>query len=343
MVGLLLSLVIGGGDGVGAVGLPLGMVELAGGGRLTGWLEGLDETSVWVRLPEGGSIGVDRAVVGKLILEDREVIGPGDTQRDVVARRSGDRLYGRIVGGDRNGLRMAWEGGSALELRWEELAWVELRRGEARAVAVEGRWVRAEFEPFEEIPGRGPDRVEGVLRAADRGEVVIDVPYLGRLTVARSRLRQLEELGSVRRLVVDPHAHHLGDRDVPDLDPVAAESDWLERRFELDAVPTGPAWLTADVVQLVGMEAPMPLAALVRQGQLRTAVWLNGVRLADLNTALKRGGDQWQRIRLSIPEGVLRTEGNRLRLEQQGTRDEPARRDNFGIRNLALEWPAEAP
>lgn len=318
---------------------PVVTLRLADGGQLTGRVVAMDAAEVHILGPAGVPIGVARAGAGVLVVRAVDAPGPSEPALDVVSRVTGDRLYGRIVDADGSGLRLDLSrAGRPLRIAWAEVARVEFRREAAAAGPLSGDWARVEFQHEDGSDPAGPDRLEGVVRSRGRDALELDVPHLGRLSVPIERVRHVEELGPARRLLVDPHSHHLGDRDVADLDPVEAEGDELERVFVLGEVPVGDAALVVDVVQLVGMEAPVPLAASVRAGELRTTLRLNGVALPDLNTALERGGDSWTRIRVPIPDGVLRVGENRLWVGQTGTSEDPGQRDNFGLRNLAIEW-----
>jgi hypothetical protein len=167
------------------------------------------------------------------------------------------------------------------------------------------------------------------------------------LTISRERLRKLKVLGSGRRIVLDPTAHHLGNEvsvAPPLLDPPMPEGGILERTFTLDVVPEGKtASLVLDVVQVVGEANSLTFSDLVRKGEIRTNVKINEKPVDYLNRHITTNNEIPERIRLTIPAGLLRPGDNKLRIEQVGKAGDPEELDDIGILTIAVEFQAAKP
>jgi hypothetical protein len=153
-------------------------------------------------------------------------------------------------------------------------------------------------------------------------------------------------LGRGRRILIDPTPHHLGDEvsdKPPRLDPPRPEGGVLEREFNLEAAPAGPAELVLDVVQVVGLAGTPIFSNLVRDGSLRTKVSINGREFDFLNRAIAGRNETPERIRLPIPAGLLVAGPNRLRIVQTGTATDPNYFDDLGVLGIALEFPDARP
>jgi hypothetical protein len=271
-----------------------------------------------------------------------EPSGPLEAEPDLDEMRlvEGDQLFGRILGADAEAARLAPElEAEPLVLPWSRVAGLYFRRDPQPAKPVEGLIARVAWRAGPGRDLRAPDELEGAVLGLANDGLLLDAPYLGRVAIPKDRLLRLTVLGRARRWVLDPTPHHLGDRYDADLDPPQPDGDTYALEFTLDAPPAGPARLALDVVDLIGVEGTPPYSELVRRGELLTRVFLNDRPLADLNTFVNTGNETPERVRVPIPEGVLRAGRNRVRIEQTGTRDEPHRRDNFGLLGVALEWP----
>lgn len=255
---------------------------------------------------------------------------------DEVRFITGDQLFGRVVAADGEGVMFEADG-PRTTLTWSEVSGLFFRRGGAMSGPIDGQLARVEWAPGPGREARDLDRVEGALVAAGDAEVVLDVPYLGRLAVPRGRLVRLTPLNRARRVVLDPSPRHLGDRLSPDLDPPQPEPEPVTVSFALETVPEGPAWLCLDVVGVLGESGDPEYSELVKEGQLRTRLLLNGARLDDLNRFITAPNVQPERIRVPVPPGALKVGANVLRFEQNGTATDPDKRDNLGVLGVALE------
>jgi hypothetical protein len=264
-----------------------------------------------------------------------------EPSEDEVRLISGDQLFGRVRSADTNGITFRIDG-RTLSPSWSEVAGLYFRRSSSPSSPISGQWVRVEWRTAPGDDARDLDFVEGALAGIDPSTIHLAVPYVGKLSVNRDRLRRIVVLPRMTRQVIDTHAHHLGDRMVMDLDPPQAEVAPVEYGFALEKVPATPTSLALDVVGVIGEEGNEQFSDLVKKGQLRTYVFLNGRRLDDLNTKVSKN-DKPQRVRLAIPPDVLKAGRNVLRIEQTETDDERKQRDNFGILNIGLESvPIEA-
>ncbi|MBX6313670.1 MAG: hypothetical protein IRY99_12240 [Isosphaeraceae bacterium] len=260
-----------------------------------------------------------------------------DPAQDEVRLVSGDQIFGQIQAADPEHiiLKMA---GRSVTLGWAEVSGLYFRRAPAVSAPVEGLLVRADWRSAPGAEDRATDSIEGALIAASDAAFLLATPYAGTLTIPRDRMSRLQVLGRALRIIIDPTAHHLGDRDVPDLDPPHAEGTTLEIPFVLDQVPAGEATLALDVVQVVGESGNPDFSDLVKDGQLRTVVRLNGQVLDAINRYIHDKNETPERIRLPIPAGLLKPGRNHLRFEQTPTKETTERFDNLGLLGTALEF-----
>ncbi len=151
--------------------------------------------------------------------------------------------------------------------------------------------------------------------------------------------------GRGRRYVLDTKPHHLGDQHStipPILDPPQPEGGVFERAWELPSVPTGAATLVLDVVQVAGEAPDLEFAALVKKGECRTNLKINGEPFDYLNRFILTRNETPERVRVPIPRGLLRVGKNVVRLEQTGTADNPNFLDDLGVLGVAVEFTAES-
>lgn len=277
---------------------------------------------------------------------DAEEGQEADPEHDEVRLAGGDQLFGSIRSAD--GARVTVKvDDQTVVLPWSEVSGLDFRRQPSQGRPIEGLLVRIDWRA---APGNDPrdlDQVEGALTTLTDSSLTLNTPYVsGPIVVARERLRRLEVVGQGRRIVIDPTAHHLGDEIVAGpspLDPPQPEGGTLERSFELTEVPPGAAFLTLDVLQVVGEEGDSRFSAKVKKGELRTSVLINGKPVDYLNRHVSTKNETPERIRLSIPGGLLRSGTNRLRLEQVGEAENAESLDDLGILELALEFSGTRP
>ena len=173
---------------------------------------------------------------------------------------------------------------------------------------IEGVFVRVEWRC---APGGDPgdlDFADGALIAVSDQALKLATPYSGVLTIPHDRLRKLLVLGEGRRLLIDPAAHHLGDEisvTAPFFDPPLPEGGILERTFDLADVPERPAFVVMDVVQVVGESNDAIYSDLIRKGELKTYIAVNGQRVDYMNRHIKtRNEDARKRAAILIPAEI---------------------------------------
>jgi hypothetical protein len=259
--------------------------------------------------------------------------------QDEIRLTSGDQVFGQVGKGTAERVEARVDGRD-VSFPWSEVAGLYLKRDAKVGAAVAGLLVRAEWRS---APGHDPgdsDQVEGALSAVEPGTISLATPYAGLLKIPRERMTRLKVLGRGVRLVIDPKAHHLGDEIStmpPVLDPPQPEGGVLERAFDLPTVPDPPAWLVLDVVQVVGESSDVPFSALVKKGELRTNVSINGNPFDYINRYISSRNESPERIRLPIPKGALRVGRNVVRFDQVGIASDPNYLDDLGVLGIALE------
>ena len=260
----------------------------------------------------------------------------------------GDQLYGEIGQVDSERIRMKVEG-KPTSLSWSEVAGLYFRRVPAQGAPIEGVLVRVEWRS---APGDDPadlDFAEGALTALSDQALQLATPYSGILTIPRDRLRKLVVLGEGRRLVIDPAAHHLGDEisvTAPFFDPPMPEGGLLERTFELADVPDRPAFIVMDVVQVVGESNDPTYSDLIRKGELKTYIAVNGERVDYLNRHIKTRNETPERVAIPIPPRLLHPGKNTVALELTGMANKPTQLDDLGVLQIAIEFantPSRSP
>jgi hypothetical protein len=257
-----------------------------------------------------------------------------DPTQDEARLVQGDQLFGRIRAADRRGVSLL-VGTQPTGLGWDEVAGLYFRRAPATAAPVEGLWVRLGWLSARDAPE--PDAVEGALVQLDDRDARLNVPFVGEVRVPRALLTDLRVLGRMRRIVLDPSAHHLGNSTVPGLDPPQPEGRSLEIGFDLEDVPPGRALLGVTVVQAIGIEGDPDYSERVRNGELLTRAALNGQPFDTLNRHVTSRNEAPARLRLPVPAGLLRAGRNTLRFDQEGLKDAPETLDNLGLWGVALE------
>lgn len=259
----------------------------------------------------------------------------------------GDQVFGAIRSADPKGVSLDVLG-RTLVLPWSRVASVHFRRAPRPSREVAGLLCRLEWRTAPGDDPRDVDQVEGALTRADAESFTLETPYAGTLVIPRDRLRRIVVEGIGRRLMIDSTAHHLGDEvsKAPDLlDPPQPEGGELDRSFPLKAVPAEgqSATLVLDVVQVVGEAQGLQFSNLIRVGELRTKVYLNGREIDYLNRHITSRNETPERIRLPIPEGLLKVGENRIRILQTGTSNDPNYLDDLGVLGIAFEvTPAAA-
>ena len=264
-----------------------------------------------------------------------------DVTQDEVRLIGGDQIFGSVKDADGERVKIMVDG-RATSISWGEITGVFFRRGSVPAAPIEGWLVRAEWRTTSGDDSLDFSMIEGALAAVSADAIRLNVPYAGAINISREQMVSLKILGRARRIVVDPMAHHLGDEISslpPILDPPQPEGGILERSFELAKIPEGSAFLVLDVVQVVGEQADIPtFSDMIKRGELRTNVKINGEPFDYLNRYVKDRNDSPERIRIPIPREHLRPGKNVVRFEQGGTANDPNYLDDLGVLCIAIEF-----
>ena len=288
-----------------------------------------------------GLIGAIRVVRFATLPSGLEIDPTQDEARLVV----GDQLFGTILRGDRDRVAMIVDDRPTV-VEWRDLAGIHFRRDPAAGDPIAGALARVEWDAGAE-PGREPDFAEGAVVELSETSLTLETSYAGTLAIPRERLVRLEVLEPGLRLVIDPCSHHLGDEisvSSPALDPPMHEGGVLERSFVVpeDAPAVGPAAIVLDVVGVVGEATGLMFSDMVRRGELRTHVLVDGERIDYVNRYIDDANETPRRIRIPVPDGL--TPGRHvLRLEQTGDARDPTAFDDLGVLAAAVEFTPAAP
>ena len=264
-----------------------------------------------------------------------------DVTQDEVRLIGGDQIFGSVHDANSERIKMAVDGRDT-NLSWGEVTGVFFRRGQAVASPVDGLLVRAQWRSSAGDDPLDLNVIEGALAAVSADSIRLETSYSGAMNIPLNRMLSLSILGRGRRLIIDPMAHHLGDEIStlpPILDPPQPEGGTLERAFELADLPEGPAFLVLDVVSVVGEQADVPVFSdMVKRGELRTNVKINGEPFDYLNRYIKDRNETSERIRIPIPREQLHAGKNVVRFEQAGTANDPNYLDDLGVLCIAVEF-----
>lgn len=266
-----------------------------------------------------------------------------DPQQDEIRLAGGDQLFGTILMADGDRVRLKVDE-KQVGLSWSEVSGLYFRRVARQGASIAGPLVRLEWRAASGGDPSDLDMIEGALLAVSDAALTVATPYAGQLTLPRDRRRGMRVIGDGLRIVVDPTAHHLGDNistSPPWLDPPQPEGGVLERSVELASVPPGAASLVLDVVQVAGVGDGLQFTPLVKKGELRTNVVINGQPVDYLNRHISSKNETPERIRLPIPAALLRTGRNLVRFQQVGIATDPTYLDDLGLLGIALEFEAD--
>ena len=263
-----------------------------------------------------------------------------DVTQDEVRLADGDQLFGKVATADPEKVVLTLDG-RVISLSWAEVSGIYLRREAAPGKAVNGLLVRAEWSAAHGSNARERNVIEGALTTVTAHDLTLATAYAGVLSVPRNRLTTLSILGRGTRIVLDAKAHHLGDEvstSPPLLDPPQPEGSVLESAFELKEVPSGAAFLVLDVLQVVGEAPDLQFSSLVKKGELRTNLKLNGEPFDYLNRFITSRNETVECVRVPIPRALLRPGRNVVRLELTGTASDPNFLDDLGVLGVAVEF-----
>ncbi len=260
-----------------------------------------------------------------------------DPNQDEIQTVDGDQFFGSLESADARKIVFN-VAKSTRTVDWTEVAGVHFRRGSARANALEGLWASLSWRAQPGDDPRDLDRIEGVLLAADENVVTLETPFAGTISVPRGSVKRLEVQGRAKRTNIDKNARHLGDEFFPDLFPPSPEGPSLELAFDDPDAKPGRSVLLFDVIEVVGEQGNPSYSALVKRGELRTMIALNGQEFDYINKYIFDKNESATRIRVPVPEGLLKPGKNVLTLRQLPSQSTKAGGfDDLGILSVAVE------
>ena len=263
--------------------------------------------------------------------------------QDVLVRPNGDELFGTLTELTPRTVTLRAVFGD-VALPWTQAADLHLRQAAGTGEALQGWWVRIEFQGPSGEPAENADWIWGALQFATDEHLVVEHPTLGTLQLPRNRIRRMEPLFCGTRLNIEPSLRHLGDEIRESFrQPLPDGTDW-ESSVTLDQIPTVNAYLALDAAELepAGPATPRdrPLLAQLRAGDLQTELWLNGKLVDDLNRHVSSAvpSSRPVRLRIAVPNDRLIIGTNQIRLSQKPGSGTPASFDDCEISNVALEF-----
>jgi len=268
-----------------------------------------------------------------------------DVDQDEARLISGDQLYGIIDHGDAESVVILVDG-NPTALSFSELAGIYFRRLPRQGKPVSGLLARVAWRS---APGNDPadlDFAEGAIQDLDEHKLTIDTPYAGILEIPRERLTSIALQGQGQRIVIDPAIHHLGNEisiAQPMLDPPQPEGGLLTRFLQLDHPPADPAFMVLDMLLVVGEDNEPVYSRSVREGELRTYLKVNGQRVDYINRYIKTRNETPERIRVPVPQGLLKEGRNTITLELTGMARKPNELDDLGVLQSAIEFRSQRP
>lgn len=270
---------------------------------------------------------------------------PARTQRQgSVWLVSGDEVFGDPLQFDAHEVTQQRATGKRTWL-WENLRGLDLPAAPAPAAAPVSGWIaEIELAPILYSARDEPDRLVAAMVSLDERELTAMHPWLGTLRLPRAEVSSIRPLFTGTLQLVDPALHHLGDSIREDLQAKLPEGTRWEATVALTAPPAKKAWvslLAAELEPAAALQRVSPAQPPARQAAfLSTDLIVNGRRIDSLNgqVTLRARSSNPQRLRLAIPDALLKAGVNTIRLEQRPARDDPREFDDFEFSRLSLEF-----
>jgi hypothetical protein len=262
---------------------------------------------------------------------------------DLVWLGGGDELFGQVQGIDQRGILLDGKFGRR-RFPWSELRGVVFPPARSSASKrVEGLVAEIELAP---VPGADTvpnDHLVVALRSLSQGELHAQHPALGELRIPVREINRIAPKFAGSLIVIDPAFHHLGDAIREDFHAQPAEGTRLEWKVRLEAVPKSRGFISlraADLEPRGARPHEGPGHEASATGELSTELLVNGRRVADLNrfVSIRSIPANPQRLRISLPAGLLKAGDNVIRLAQRPERDDSGEFDDCEISRLALEF-----
>ena len=280
-----------------------------------------------------------------------DVALPRNTQRrDLVWMNNGDEFFGNATDLSETGFRFK-SGTRSKDIPWTSAAALVMphpsRTSEiavSQSPSIRGWQSWVELSDGQWSHTRRPDRLWLALQEVNGQELVAQHPLLGRLHLPLNEIVQIEPQYFGERRLIDPVPWHLGDETRDDFSVPVPVGSKLERVVTFDQLPAGRTFCSFQVEDLEpsGPRTPeaSPFLATVRAGHLQTVLFINDRRIGDLNSHISERARPGQslRVRVPIPEAVLRDGRNTFLLKQSPADDDSANFDDCQVSQWAIEW-----
>ena len=265
-----------------------------------------------------------------------------DATQDEIRLTQGDQVFGKDLTATPDRADFLLDG-RPTSLPWSEISGLHFKRSPAQGMEMEGLLARVEWQAAAGDADRDRNILEGAIQEISDTTLTLQTPYAGTLKIARDRLRRILLIGTKRthRIEIDPKGHHLGNEVSiadPVIDPPQPEGGVLERSFTLSKIPESRVYLVVDTVQVVGEAPGLPFTTLVKKGELRTNLKINGTPFDYLNRLVTTRNETPERFRYVIPKDQLRVGKNVIRFEQVGNANDPNYLDDLGLLGIAIEY-----
>lgn len=222
----------------------------------------------------------------------------------------GDEWFGTVEEADRKQLRFQVSPGQSRSFPWTKVYSVRFASDDTPATP--RQW---EGEIGKLALQTGDELIVSLI-SADEKQWVVEHPILKRVTVPLSSIESWTPNVVGRRVELRTQTFHLGSKFVADFPRPYPDGTTLELPFE-SAAGVGKTRLC---LLVRGMEPQLPWApfeSVLKQGGLRTEVWLNGEQVDYLNRHLQHGSDAQQAVCMELPQDKIRTGQNKLELRLQ--------------------------
>lgn len=262
--------------------------------------------------------------------------------RDCLWRTNGDQVFGECLGLDRK--RIAFQSEARLAVEWPEVRGVWQRSQPHTHQALSGWWADVALQPWHGQPFDAQDRLRLAVQDFSSERLLAEHPALGRVEIDPADVRSIDWLYHGSGQLLEPAVQHLGRTTRADFrwsppgktqwsTPFDCPRNFAEGKVflslcENDLEPAAPE-----------TDPTSPTLATLRRGELTTELLLNGQSLGTLNSriASRSPAARPSRLRVLLPQKLLKPTRNRLELRLHPTATLPADYDDWEFSRLTLE------
>ena len=279
--------------------------------------------------------------------EDRDRAFRESVNQDVMLIPNGDELLGRVTKvTDTVATLDAF--GEQQSVPWSRIAglfWHQPSEPIRQSTKpVNGVVSRIELQPFVDRPECEPERWIVTITSVDSMQLIAQHSLIGELKFRWSDVRRIEPQFFGQTLLVDARQFHLGNSIRSDFHRHRPDGTELRGDFVLHKIPSGQPRLSLDVAELEASSPDAPPASLklaqLRARRLVTEVSVNDQYIGDLNQRIrfKASTKNPDRIRIDIPNGILKLGQNTFRLRQRPLTERGREFDDGEVGNVRLEF-----